>query len=47
MCSCILGDAERERRIRGEVGDFAAQFPLYTGRWDTTPSLAGSTGAAR
>jgi glycine hydroxymethyltransferase len=42
-----LGDGERERRIRGEVAEFATQFPLYTGRWDTTPSLAGSGGAAR
>ena len=37
-----LGDGERERRIRAEVAEFATQFPLYTGRWDTTPSLTGS-----
>jgi hypothetical protein len=42
-----LGDAERERRIRGEVAEFAAQFPLYTRRWDLAPSLAGSRGSAR
>ena len=42
-----LGDADRERRIRGEVAEFATQFPLYTRRWDTTPSLAGSRDAAR
>jgi glycine hydroxymethyltransferase len=36
-----LGDGERERRIRGEVAEFATQFPLYIGRWDTTPSLSG------
>jgi glycine hydroxymethyltransferase len=42
-----LGDGERERRIRGEVAEFATQFPLYTERWYTTPSLAGSGGAAR
>jgi glycine hydroxymethyltransferase len=42
-----LGDAERERRIRSEVADFAVQFPLYTRRWDLTPSLAGSRGPAR
>ena len=42
-----LGDAERERRIRSEVADFAVQFPLYTRRWDLTPSLAGSHGPAR
>jgi glycine hydroxymethyltransferase len=42
-----LGDAERERRIRAEVADFAVQFPLYTRRWDIAPSLAGSRGSAR
>jgi glycine hydroxymethyltransferase len=42
-----LGDAERERRIRGEVAEFAVQFPLYTRRWDIAPSLAGSRGGAR
>src|SRR5271169_6852633 len=42
-----LGDAERERRIRAEVAEFAVQFPLYTRRWDLAPSLAGSRGAAR
>ena len=42
-----LGDAERERRIRSEVAEFAAQFPLYTRRWDLAPSLAGSRGSAR
>jgi glycine hydroxymethyltransferase len=39
-----LGDAERERRIRAEVAEFATQFPLYTRRWDIAPSLAGSRG---
>jgi glycine hydroxymethyltransferase len=39
-----LGDAERERRIRAEVAEFAVQFPLYTRRWDIAPSLAGSRG---
>jgi glycine hydroxymethyltransferase len=42
-----LGDAERERRIRAEVAEFAVQFPLYTRRWDTAASLAGSRGSAR
>jgi len=42
-----MGDAERERRIRAEVAEFAAQFPLYTRRWDLAPSLAGSRGSAR
>ena len=42
-----LGDAERERRIRAEVAEFAVQFPLYTRRWDLAPTLAGSRGAAR
>jgi len=31
-----LGDAERERRIRGEVAEFAVQFPLYNRRWEIT-----------
>jgi glycine hydroxymethyltransferase len=42
-----LGDAERERRIRAEVAEFATQFPLYTRRWEITPTLAGSSPAAR
>jgi glycine hydroxymethyltransferase len=42
-----LGDAERERRVRGEVAEFAVQFPLYNRRWEITPSLAGSPGASR
>jgi glycine hydroxymethyltransferase len=42
-----LGDAERERRIRAEVAEFAVQFPQYTRRWDIAPSLAGSRGSAR
>jgi glycine hydroxymethyltransferase len=42
-----LGDAERERRIRAEVAEFAVQFPLYTRRWDLAASLAGSRGGAR
>jgi glycine hydroxymethyltransferase len=42
-----LGDAERERRIRAEVAEFAVQFPLYTRRWDIAPSLAGSRSTAR
>jgi glycine hydroxymethyltransferase len=42
-----LGDAEREKRIRAEVAEFAVQFPLYARRWDLAPSLAGSRGAAR
>ena len=42
-----LGDAERERRIRAEVAEFAMQFPLYNRRWDITPSLARSPGASR
>jgi glycine hydroxymethyltransferase len=36
-----LGDADRERRIRAEVSEFATQFPLYNRRWDITPSLTG------
>jgi glycine hydroxymethyltransferase len=42
-----MGDAERERRIRAEVAEFAVQFPLYTKRWDIAPSFAGSSGSAR
>jgi glycine hydroxymethyltransferase len=42
-----LGDAERERRIRSEVAEFATQFPLYNRRWDIAPSLAGGPGASR
>jgi glycine hydroxymethyltransferase len=42
-----MGDAERERRIRAEVAEFAVQFPLYTRRWDIAPSMAGSRGSAR
>ena len=42
-----IGDAERERRIRTEVAEFAVQFPLYTRRWDIEPSLAGSRDSAR
>ena len=42
-----LGDAGREQRIRAEVAEFAAQFPLYTRRWDIAPTLAGSGSAAR
>ena len=42
-----LGDAAREQRIRAEVAEFAAQFPLYTRRWDIAPTLAGSGSAAR
>ena len=30
-----------------EVAEFAVQFPLYTGRWDTAASLTGSHGALR
>jgi len=41
-----LGDAGRERRVRAEVAEFAAQFPLYTRRWDISPSLAGTRGTA-
>jgi len=42
-----LGDAERERRIRSEVAEFAMQFPLYTRRWLAEPALTGSRGGAR
>jgi hypothetical protein len=42
-----MGDAERERRIRADVAEFAVQFPLYTRRWDIAPSMAGSRGSAR
>ncbi len=42
-----IGDAERERRIRAEVAEFAVQFPLYTRRWEIEPSLAGSRDSAR
>ena len=42
-----LGDAERERRIRADVAEFAVQYPLYTRRWDIAPSLAGSRDSAR
>jgi glycine hydroxymethyltransferase len=41
-----LGDAERERRIRAEVAEFATQFPLYTRRWDIASTLAGSGNSA-
>jgi glycine hydroxymethyltransferase len=42
-----LGDAAREQRIRSEVAEFAARFPLYPARWDIAPTLAGSDSAAR
>jgi len=42
-----LGDAERERRIRAEVAEFAIQFPLYTRRWDPEPALTWGRGGAR
>lgn len=42
-----LGDAERERRIRSEVAEFAMRFPLYTRRWLAEPALTGSRGTAR
>jgi glycine hydroxymethyltransferase len=42
-----LGDAERERRIRAEVAEFAMQFPLYTRRWDPEPALTWGRGGAR
>jgi hypothetical protein len=42
-----MGDAERERRIRAEVAEFAVQFPLYTRRWDLAPSLAESRSPGR
>jgi glycine hydroxymethyltransferase len=41
-----LSDAERERRIRAEVAEFATQFPLYTRRWNIAPSLAAGRGGA-
>src|SRR6202142_2929948 len=42
-----LGDAQREKRVRAEVADFAVQFPLYTRRWDIAPALAGSRDTTR
>ena len=42
-----LGDAERERRIRAEVAEFAMQFPLYIRRWDPEPALTLGRGGAR
>jgi glycine hydroxymethyltransferase len=42
-----LGDAERERRIRTEVAEFAMQFPLYIRRWDAEPALTWGRGGAR
>ena len=42
-----LGDAAREQRIRAEVAEFAAQFPLYTRRWEIAPTLSGGGSAAR
>ncbi len=42
-----LGDAERERRIRAEVAEFAMQFPLYTRRWESEPALTWGRGGAR
>jgi glycine hydroxymethyltransferase len=42
-----MGDADRERRIRAEVADFAVQFPLYTRRWDIAPAMAGGRDSAR
>ena len=42
-----LGDAAREQRVRAEVAEFAAQFPLYTRRWEIAQKLAGSGSAAR
>jgi len=40
-----FGDAERERRVRAEVAEFAMKFPLYTRRWDTPASRAEGRGA--
>ncbi len=39
-----LGDAQIERRIRGEVAEFAMKFPLYNRRWEshTEPARDGS-----
>jgi glycine hydroxymethyltransferase len=42
-----LGDAEREQRVRKEVAEFTAGFPLYARRWSAEPIAAGSSGAAR
>jgi glycine hydroxymethyltransferase len=28
-----LGDAGREQRVRAEVAEFTARFPLYQRRW--------------
>src|SRR5258708_205377 len=42
-----LGDSAREQRVRAEVAEFAAQFPLYTRRWDISPTLAGSGSSSR
>jgi len=42
-----LGDAERERRIRAEVAEFATQFSALQPPLEFTPSLAGSPGASR
>ena len=42
-----LGDAERERRIRADVSEFAQQFPLYTSRWESPSAESRSTSALR
>jgi glycine hydroxymethyltransferase len=42
-----LGDAAIEQRVRAEVAEFAAQFPLYTRRWDIAPTASGSSSVAR
>ena len=42
-----LDDAERRRRIRDEVAEFAMRFPLYTRQWDRVEARAGSGGSNR
>jgi glycine hydroxymethyltransferase len=34
------GDSATEQRVRGEVGELTAEFPLYMRRWHATSGTA-------
>jgi hypothetical protein len=42
-----VDDAAVGQRIRGEVADFTAQFPLYARRLEAAEALLASTQTAR
>ena len=37
-----VGNSETEQRVRGEVADFAAAYPLYTRRWQRASDPVGA-----